>query len=90
LADTSPVSGAFYLSCAALFALLMTGGIVGGKAAAGVVINERLEAQLRELQLRGRRTRAALRPPLRQVTNFLFLGIGAVRLGRPAASGKEA
>jgi uncharacterized protein len=38
LTSTSPVLGVFFLSCGALFALLMTGGLAGGKAAAGAVI----------------------------------------------------
>src|SRR2546430_10412797 len=33
LTTTSPVLGVFFLSCGALFALLMTGGLAGGKAA---------------------------------------------------------
>src|SRR3954454_17343521 len=37
LTSTSPVLGVFFLSCAGLFALLTTGGIAGGKAAAGAV-----------------------------------------------------
>ena len=35
---TNPVLGVFFLSCGALFALLTTGGLAGGKAAAGAVI----------------------------------------------------
>jgi hypothetical protein len=35
---TSSVLGVFFLGCGALFALLMAGGIAGGKAAAGAVI----------------------------------------------------
>jgi uncharacterized protein len=35
---TSPVLGVFFLSCGALCVLLMTGGFVGGKVAAGTVI----------------------------------------------------
>ncbi|MFL5831398.1 MAG: hypothetical protein ACJ76X_15895 [Solirubrobacteraceae bacterium] len=38
LTSTTPVLGVFFLSCAGVFALLMTGGIAGGKAAAGAVI----------------------------------------------------
>ena len=38
LGSTTPVLGVFFLSCAALFALLMAGGLAGGKAAAGAVI----------------------------------------------------
>jgi succinate-acetate transporter protein len=38
LTTTSPVLGVFFLSCGVLFALLMGGGIAGGKAAAGAVI----------------------------------------------------
>ena len=38
LTATNPVLGVFFLSCGALFALLMTGGLAGGKAAAGAVI----------------------------------------------------
>jgi hypothetical protein len=39
---TSSVLGVFFLGCGALFALLMTGGLAGGKAAAGAVICEQL------------------------------------------------
>jgi succinate-acetate transporter protein len=35
---TSSVVGVFFLGCGALFALLMAGGLAGGKAAAGAVI----------------------------------------------------
>jgi uncharacterized protein len=38
VSTTSPVLGVFFLSCGALFALLMGGGLAGGKAAAGAVI----------------------------------------------------
>jgi uncharacterized protein len=38
LSSTSPVLGVFFLSCGGLFALLMAGGLAGGKAAAGAVI----------------------------------------------------
>jgi succinate-acetate transporter protein len=36
--QASPVLGVFFLSVAAVFAMLMGGGLVGGKAAAGVVV----------------------------------------------------
>jgi succinate-acetate transporter protein len=36
--QASPVFGVFFLSVAAIFAMLMGGGLVGGKAAAGVVV----------------------------------------------------
>ncbi len=36
--QTSSVVGVFFLGCGALFALLMAGGLAGGKAAAGAVI----------------------------------------------------
>ena len=36
--STNPVLGVFFLSCGALFAMLMGGGFAGGKAAAGAVI----------------------------------------------------
>ncbi|MBV9335556.1 MAG: hypothetical protein JO243_06645 [Solirubrobacterales bacterium] len=35
---TNPVLGVFFLSCGGLFAMLMSGGFAGGKAAAGAVI----------------------------------------------------
>ena len=38
MTSTNPVLGVFFLSCGALFAMLMSGGLAGGKAAAGVVI----------------------------------------------------
>jgi succinate-acetate transporter protein len=38
MTGTNPVLGVFFLSCSALFALLMCGGFAGGKAAAGAVI----------------------------------------------------
>lgn len=36
--STNPVLGVFFLACGGLFVLLMGGGLVGGKAAAGAVI----------------------------------------------------
>jgi succinate-acetate transporter protein len=38
LTATNPVLGVFFLACGGLFAMLMGGGLVGGKAAAGLVI----------------------------------------------------
>lgn len=38
LTATNPVLGVFFLACGGLFALLMSGGFAGGKAAAGAVI----------------------------------------------------
>ena len=38
VSGTNSVLGVFFLSCGALFALLTTGGLAGGKAAAGAVI----------------------------------------------------
>lgn len=38
LGHPNPVLGVFFLSCGALFALLMAGGLAGGKVAAGAVI----------------------------------------------------
>jgi succinate-acetate transporter protein len=38
VSQTSNVLGVFFLSCGAVFALLMAGGLAGGKAAAGLVI----------------------------------------------------
>ena len=36
--STNPVLGVFFLACGGLFAMLMAGGLAGGKAAAGAVI----------------------------------------------------